>query len=83
MWERKAMICYLYGYVSGHKKELTTFKDRLILVDQVMVNMNQPPITKEDKEWLNEELFAEVDWSYYALKINRKTSRAMVRGLKK
>lgn len=82
--ERKNLIIYMVGFIDGHKQGISR-SDKLILLDQSLISLNQTPITKEEKiEFLN-ELSDEIDATLMIAGFNRKDIReiALHRKLKK
>lgn len=39
----------MLGFIDGHKSGMTR-QDRLIILDQQLIKLNQPPTTKEERE---------------------------------
>lgn len=74
--ERKALICYLLGYTQASKKNIAR-ADAVILLDQVLISMNQPPITQEERDYFK-DLDAEIDFAVLTLGIGRKEVRHIV-----
>lgn len=70
--ERKALICFCLGYIQGKLNCKTS--DAKIILDQKLIEMNQPAMTEDEVEYIL-ELNDEMGFALMQLGVNRKTVR--------
>ena len=76
--ERKAMICYCLGYIQGSLNNKAS--DAKLILDQKLIQMNQPVMTKEEIEYIK-DLNDELGFTLMQFGVNRKSVRDI--GMKK
>ena len=74
--ERKALICYCLGVIQGRLKVCTP--EAKLILDQKLIQMNQPPITKEEAEYI-QDLSDEIGFTLMQMGVNRKEARKLDR----
>lgn len=72
--ERKVLVSYMLGFIDA-KKQGTNYSDRLILLDQTLIDMNQAPLSHEEKINFLEELVTEIETTFMLAGFNRKNIR--------
>jgi len=77
MYERSELLCYMLGWMERDKKPIKR-EDSLILLDQILSNMNQQPVTKEEKEILK-QASEEMGIFLIQMGINRKNARRVAK----
>lgn len=75
MTERKAIICYMFGWIQSTGKKRP---DALIILDNILFKMNQPRVQPEELEYLN-DLDAEIDWFLLSMGISSKRAKEIAR----
>jgi len=72
--ERRALICFSLGYIQG-KLDVRANDARTIL-DQKLIEMNQPPMTREETQYII-DLTDEISFTLMQMGVNRKESRKL------
>lgn len=72
--ERRALICFCLGFIQGATKMNTA--DAKIFLDQKLIEMNQPMMTKDEMEYMR-DLNDEMGFTLMQMGINRKDIRDM------
>jgi hypothetical protein len=67
----------MLGFIDGKKHEIPR-DDRLILLDQTLIDLNQSPISQEEKLEFLKELAEEIDTTFMIAGINRKKTRDLL-----
>lgn len=70
--ERKALICFCLGYIQGALDIKAS--DAKILLDQKLIEMNQPVMTKDEIQYIK-DLNDEMGFTLMQMGINRKDIR--------
>jgi len=74
--ERKALICYSLGVIQGRLK--VRAPEAKLILDQKLIQMNQPPMTKEEAEYIK-DLSDEIGFTLMQMGVNRKEARKLDR----
>lgn len=71
-FERKALICFSLGIIQGRLG--VNAKEARLILDQKLIEMNQPPMTKEELQYIL-DLTDEISITLMQMGVNRKESR--------
>ncbi len=72
--ERRTLLSYMLGFIQG--KTACSGKDARIILDQKLIEMNQPIVTKQEIEYLV-DLRDEIDISLMQMGVNRREARLL------
>lgn len=76
--DRNLLLAYSLGLIDGKRPNMNT-NNRLFTLDDILIKMNQPPTTLEERKSFLDSLVSEVDMGMMLAGINRESQRRTVR----
>jgi hypothetical protein len=76
VYERTELLCYILGAIAERANFARSTEDSLIMLDNILLDMNQLPVTNEEKEVIN-RMHEQMEIFNIQMGMNRETQRKL------